>query len=143
MVMENSMESVVRRLTPIECARLQNFPDDWCEIGEWTDSKGKLHKDSDGPKYKAYGNSIARPYWRWLLRNIAATYNEPLTMGSLFSGIGGFELCSLEAGIKPLWASEIEDFCVAVTTKHFGDEDKGIEGDYEKYLQTKHHTDQV
>lgn len=49
---------VVRRLTPLECTRLQGYPDGWVEIGEWTDEKGKKHKDADSPKYKALGNSI-------------------------------------------------------------------------------------
>ena len=34
-------ESVVRRLTPLECERLQGYPDGWTDIGEWTDTKGK------------------------------------------------------------------------------------------------------
>ena len=38
---------VVRRLTPMECERLQGFPDHWTDIGEWTDGKGKRHKPSD------------------------------------------------------------------------------------------------
>ncbi|MBQ8007564.1 MAG: DNA cytosine methyltransferase, partial [Lachnospiraceae bacterium] len=45
MVMKN--ETVVRRLTPLECERLQGYPDGWTDIGEWTDSKGKKHKDAD------------------------------------------------------------------------------------------------
>ena len=60
---ENDMSTVVRRLTPLECTRLQGFPDGWVEIGDWVDSKGKLHKDADSPKYKALGNSIAIPFW--------------------------------------------------------------------------------
>lgn len=49
---------IVRRLTPMECERLQGFPDGWTDIGEWRDSKGKLRKPSDSPRYKALGNSI-------------------------------------------------------------------------------------
>ena len=59
---------VVRRLTPLECERLQGFPDHWTDLGEWTDSKGKRHKDADSPRYKALGNSIALPPWKWLLK---------------------------------------------------------------------------
>ena len=59
---------VVRRLTPMECERLQGFPDHWTDIGEWTDEKGKKHKDADSPRYKALGNSIALPFWEWMLR---------------------------------------------------------------------------
>lgn len=57
---------------------------------------------------------------------------EEHTMASLFSGIGGFELCSLQVGIKPIWNSEVEEFCIAVTKKHFGNGDE--KGDYEQYL---------
>lgn len=42
---------IVRRLTPMECERLQGFPDQWTDIGEWRDSKGKLRKPSDSPRY--------------------------------------------------------------------------------------------
>lgn len=55
-------KAVVRRLTPMECERLQGFPDGWTDIGEWTDTKGKKHKIADGPRYKALGNSIALPF---------------------------------------------------------------------------------
>ena len=61
MVMEEQ-KIIVRRLTPLECERLQGFPDNWTKIGEWTDSKGKKHKESDSPRYKALGNSIALPF---------------------------------------------------------------------------------
>lgn len=116
-------ESVVRRLTPLECTRLQGFPDGWVDIGEWVDSKGKKHKDSDAPKYKALGNSIALPFWRWLAERIRTHYpdNNKTTMASLFSGIGGFELVFAQVGIEPVWASEIEDFPIAVTKMRFPD----------------------
>ncbi len=44
-----------------------------------------------------------------------------LTLGSLFDGIGGFMLASEKAGIKPIWASEIEPFPILVTSTHFPD----------------------
>lgn len=44
---------------------------------------------------------------------------QEMTMGSLFSGSGGFELASSIFGIKPLWASEIEPFPIMVTATHF------------------------
>ena len=121
--------SIVRRLTPTECARLQGFQDDWCEIGDWVDSKGKKHKDADSPKYRALGNSICLPYWQWLARRICAQYERPVTIGSLFDGIGGFPLVFERCGAKAVWASEIEEFCIAVTKKHFPDEDECI-GDW-------------
>lgn len=42
-----------------------------------------------------------------------------LTLGSLFDGIGGFQLSAVRSGIKPIWSSEIERFPLAVTAKRF------------------------
>ena len=42
---------------------------------------------------------------------------KTLTLGSLFSGSGGFELAGILAGIEPLWSSEVEPFAIRVTTK--------------------------
>ena len=42
---------------------------------------------------------------------------KKLTLGSLFDGSGGFPLAGLLAGIRPVWASEIEPFPIRVTTK--------------------------
>ena len=112
---------IVRRLTPLECERLQGFPDGWTDIGEWTDSKGKKHKDADSPRYKALGNSIAIPFWFYLLRRISAQYERPATLGSLFDGIGGFPYCWEKCNGKgtAVWASEIEEFPIAVTKVRF------------------------
>ena len=53
----------VRRLTPIECERLQGFPDDYTRI-PW---RNKGAEDCpDGPRYKAMGNSMAVPVMRWI-----------------------------------------------------------------------------
>ena len=118
------METAVRRLTPLECERLQGFPDNWTDIGDWIDSKGKTHKgDSDSPRYKALGNSIALPFWQWMAERMVAVYEKPCTMGSLFDGIGGFPLVYERCGCKAVWASEIEEFPIAVTKKHFPEED--------------------
>lgn len=116
--------SVVRRLTPLECTRLQGFPDNWVDIGDWTDSNGKVHKGADSPKYKALGNSIAVPFWQWLARRICAEYERPVTMGSLFDGIGGFPLAFERCGAKAVWASEIEEFPIAVTKYHFPEDEQ-------------------
>ena len=129
-VMENL---VVRRLTPKECSRLQGYPDGWMDIGEWVDSKGKLHKDSDAPKYKAAGNSIALPFWQWLMDRIKKQLDkdncQSPKMASLFDGISGFPLCAARVGIEPVFSSEIEEFPMAVAEKHFGEN-----GDYKNYL---------
>ena len=44
---------------------------------------------------------------------------RPITMGSLFDGIGGFPLAAVHCGIRPLWASEIETFPIEVTKQRF------------------------
>lgn len=60
-------DTIVRRLTPRECERLQGFPDDYTRI-PW---KGKAPEDCpDGPRYKALGNSMAVPVVRWIGRRI-------------------------------------------------------------------------
>ncbi len=108
---------IIRRLTPLECERLQGFPDGWTDIGDYEDDKGKRRKTSDSARYKALGNSIALPPWRWVLSRIAAQYDRTPTLGSLFGGIGGFSFLWEEINGKgaTLWASEIEPFCIAVT----------------------------
>lgn len=115
---------VVRRLTPMECERLQGYTDGWTDIGEWMDSKGKRHKDADSPRYKALGNSIALPFWDFLAKRISAQYLRPVTMGSLFDGIGGFPLVFERHNGKGTarWASEIEEFPIAVTKLRFGED---------------------
>ena len=115
---------VVRRLTPLECTRLQGYPDGWVDIGDWTDENGKKHKDADSPKYKALGNSIALPFWYWMLCRMAEHLPEKATLGSLFDGIGGFPLCweNIHEKGTARWASEIEKFPIAVTKLRFPEE---------------------
>lgn len=113
---------VVRRLTPLECERLQGFPDGWTDIGDYTDSTGKKRKTSDSARYKALGNSIALPFWRWMFGRMADYLPEGATLGSLFDGIGGFPLCweNIHGAGTAIWASEIEEFPIAVTKLRFG-----------------------
>ena len=54
-------KSDVRRLTPVECERLQGFPDDWTE------------GQSDSVRYKQMGNAVAVPVVEWLIQNIVDT----------------------------------------------------------------------
>jgi DNA (cytosine-5)-methyltransferase 1 len=62
-------EMIVRRLTPLECERLQGFPDNWTRIS-WN---GKPESECpDGHRYKACGNSMAVPVIRWLGERIEA-----------------------------------------------------------------------
>lgn len=128
-VIEKIIRWIVRRLTPTECERLQGYPDGWTDLGEWVDSKGKTHKDADTPRYKALGNSIALPQWYYVLGGISDRLPEDATLGSLFDGIGGFPYvwAQLHAGRKELcvWASEIEEFPIAVTKKWFPEVEDG------------------
>ena len=130
---------VVRRLTPLECERLQGFPDGWTDIGDWvkTDKRGrkiKVKGSADSPRYKALGNSIALPPWKWLLKRLCGNYERDATMASLFDGIGGFPLIweQLNGRGTCLWASEIEEFPIAVTKRRFGTVEKP--GDMGRFL---------
>ncbi len=63
-VMQSNM--AVRRLTPVECERLQGFPDNYTNI-PWR----KAAESPDGPRYKALGNSMAVPVMHWIGRRIS------------------------------------------------------------------------
>jgi DNA (cytosine-5)-methyltransferase 1 len=56
-------QMAVRRLTPVECERLQGFPDNYTNIRD---------NCPDGPRYKALGNSMAVPVMRWIGERIEA-----------------------------------------------------------------------
>lgn len=121
---EKAIRWIVRRLTPVECERLQGYPDGWTDIGEWVDTKGKKHKYADSQRYKALGNSIALPQWFWLVQKMRPYLKEKSTLGSLFDGLGGFPLVWQRAYGEGTarWASEIEEFPIAVTKRRFGEE---------------------
>lgn len=124
LIAEKAIRWIVRRLTPVECERLQGFPDNYTNIGDWTDSKGKKHKYADSPRYKALGNSIALPQWFWLVQKMRPYLKGKPTLGSLFDGLGGFPLVWQRAygDGTARWASEIEEFPMAVTKRRFGEE---------------------
>ena len=89
------IDMVVRRLTPVECERLQGFPDGWTDISYYVCCKKKFHvslgKDgcpncngksparlvmaSDSSRYKALGNSMAVPVMRWIGNRIKGVSN--------------------------------------------------------------------
>lgn len=124
LIAEKAIRWIVRRLTPVECERLQGYPDGYTDIGDWTDSKGKKHKYADSPRYKALGNSIALPQWFWLVQKMRPYLKEKPTLGSLFDGLGGFPLVwqRVYGEGTARWASEIEEFPMAVTKRRFGGE---------------------
>jgi len=68
-IVSTQSHHVVRRLTPIECERLQGFPDNYTQI-PW---RGKPAEECpDGVRYKALGNSMAVPVMRWIAMGIEA-----------------------------------------------------------------------
>lgn len=113
---------IVRRLTPMECERLQGYPDLWTDIGDFIDTNGKKKTSSDAVRYKALGNSICLPPWKWVLKRLCSHYERDATMASLFDGIGGFPYLWEQINGKgtAVWASEIEEFPVAVTKVRIG-----------------------
>lgn len=118
----NKPQYIVRRLTPLECERLQGYPDYYTDIGDYIDSKGKKKSSSDAARYKALGNSICLPPWKWIIKRLCSHYEREATMASLFDGIGGFPLLWEQINGKGMavWSSEIEDFPNAVTEKRIG-----------------------
>lgn len=135
---------IIRRLMPVECARLQGFPDLWGQLATFNpaDSEfwesvrktyaqinGKKYKPiknlkkwydklhNDGAEYKMWGNGIALPCAEYVLHGIAECGVQ--TLGSLFDGSGGFPLAGAINGIVPLWSSEIEPYPIAVTKSRF------------------------
>lgn len=113
----------VRRLTPNECELLQGYPSGWTDIGEYTDTNGRKRKSSDANRYRALGNSIALPPWKWVMKRLCACYERDATLASLFDGIGGFPYIWEQINGKGscLWASEIEEFPIAVTRVRIGE----------------------
>lgn len=68
-------ETVVRRLTPIECERLQGFPDDWA--AQRIDHKtGNVIEQKDSARYKQMGNAVAVPCVQWLLARIVERMDD-------------------------------------------------------------------
>jgi len=116
---ESMADSIVRRLTPMECERLQGMPDDWSRYG--INEKGEVYELPDSARYRLQGNGIATPFWKYLLKRISAQYERDPTMGSLFDGQASFPM--LWEGINGpgscLWSSEIDKHAVAVAKYHF------------------------
>ena len=115
----DDVKSVVRRLMPIECERLQGMPDDWSRWG--IDERGNVFELSDSARYKLQGNGIATPFWKWLLKRISAQYERPATLGSLFDGQASFPMIweQINGEGTALWASEIDKNAIAVAKYHF------------------------
>jgi site-specific DNA-cytosine methylase len=115
---------VVRRLTPVETERLMGLLDGYAEWG--INKKGVKVYGSDSARYKAIGNSMVRQCANHPIQGIKQIFDAEgrtdITLGSLFDGIGVFPLVAVENGIRPVWASEIEPYPIAVSRRHFGGE---------------------
>lgn len=111
--------AIVRRLTPVECERLQGMPDDWSKYG--INEKGEVYELPDSARYRLQGNGVATPFWRYLLKRISAQYERAPTLGSLFDGQASFPMIweGINGTGTALWSSEIEKHAVAVAKYHF------------------------
>ena len=111
--------SIVRRLTPKECERLQGMPDDWSRWG--INANGEVYELSDSARYRLQGNGICTPFWRWLIKRISAQYEREPTLGSLFDGQGSFPMLweQINGAGTAVWSSEIDKNAVAVCKYHF------------------------
>jgi DNA (cytosine-5)-methyltransferase 1 len=67
--------STVRRLTPLECERLQGFPDNWT-LNRWDFKKSEEYKQSDSSRYKQMGNAVAVPVVQWIAERLLAFHNR-------------------------------------------------------------------
>ena len=63
------VESRIRRLTPLECERLQGLPDNWTDVPS-VDHKGNIKPASDSSRYKAIGNGMAQPCADFVLSKV-------------------------------------------------------------------------
>lgn len=98
----------VRRLTPIECERLQGFPDNHTLIG-W---RGKdADECPDGPRYKAIGNSMAVPVMRWIGERIAAALPSEKLNGDYGGSKTPLDQRDLWRTPPALFASLDAEFC--------------------------------
>lgn len=98
----------VRRLTPIECERLQGFPDNHTKIS-W---RGKdADECPDGPRYKAIGNSMAVPVMRWIGERIAAALPAEKLSGDYGGSKTPLDQRDLWRTPPSLFASLDAEFC--------------------------------
>lgn len=105
--------TVVRRLTPRECERLQGFPDDWTLVTH------KGSESSSGARYGTLGNSMAVPCMRQIGSKVDEKGTKNMKYLSLCSGIEAASVAWEGLGWKPIAFSEIEPFPCAVLAHRY------------------------
>jgi site-specific DNA-cytosine methylase len=86
-ILEVDAKLRIRKLTPVECERLQGYPDDFTKYGRKPD--GTIYVMSNSQRYRQCGNGISAPVSKCI---IEAKIPEGARIMSLFSGIGGTEM---------------------------------------------------
>ncbi|TCW07071.1 DNA (cytosine-5)-methyltransferase 1 [Raoultella sp. BIGb0138] len=110
---ENAISSgmMVRRLTPVECERLQGFPDNHTLIS-W---RGKEAAECpDGPRYRAIGNSMAVPVMRWIGERITATLPAKKSASDYGGSKTPVEQRNLWQTPIPLFVALDAEFCLTL-----------------------------
>jgi len=112
----NIKEMYIRKLTPIECERLQTLPDNYTAVGV---IDGKEKPISDTQRYKMLGNGWTVDVVAHILSFIPETYLH--TVVSLFDGISCGQVALERAGkiYNQYYASEIDKYAIAVTQKNY------------------------
>ena len=103
-------QTLVRRLTPVECERLMGFPDGYTAIPG----------AADGPRYRALGNSMAVPVVRWIGGRLVGALGGPFTFISVCSGIEAVSAAWAPLGCTPLLYVEIDRFARRLLKQRWG-----------------------
>lgn len=140
---ENAISSgmLVRRLTPVECERLQGFPDNHTLIS-W---RGKVATECpDGPRYRAIGNSMAVPVMRWIGERIASALPAKKSAGDYGGSKTPIEQRNLWQTPIPLFVALDAEFCLkldaaasddnALCNRYITEEQNTLETPWADYL---------
>lgn len=140
---ENAISSgmLVRRLTPVECERLQGFPDNHTLIS-W---RGKVATECpDGPRYRAIGNSMAVPVMRWIGERIEAALPAKKSAGDYGGSKTPIEQRNLWQTPLPLFVALDAEFCLkldaaasadnALCNRYITEEQNTLETPWADYL---------
>lgn len=107
----------IRKLTPVECERLQGYPDNWTKFGRKPD--GKIYELSNIQRYKLCGNGISSPVSKHILETVIK--DSEVKIMSLFSGTAGTEQLLDPARFKVVGHSEFDKHASANLHYNFPD----------------------